>query len=56
MAFSDVERKVWDRVRSIPGKVEDTFHTEEARKIGAECLEYMHRFLDRIEEELSEKA
>jgi hypothetical protein len=39
-------------LRSILARVEDTFHTEEAEGIGRSRIEYMRRFLERIEKEL----
>lgn len=41
-----------DYLRNLLGKVEGTFHTEAARKLGTERIEYMRRFLKRIEMEL----
>ena len=43
-------------MRSIMAKVENTFHTAEAGRIGAGRIEYMYRFLERIEQELKEEA
>ena len=41
-----------DYLRNLLAKVEGTFHTEAAEKIGTERIEFMHRFLERIEREL----
>lgn len=41
-----------DYLRSILAKVEETFHTKEAEELGRSRLEYMKRFLERIEKEL----
>ena len=41
-----------DYLRSILSKVEGTFHTKEAERIGQSRIEYMQRFLERIEKEL----
>jgi uncharacterized protein len=41
-----------DYLRSIIVKVEDTFHTEEAKEPGRSRLEYMKMFLEQIEKEL----
>ena len=41
-----------DYLRSILSKVEGTFHTKEAERIGKSRIEYMQRFLERIEKEL----
>jgi uncharacterized protein len=41
-----------DYLRSILAKVEDTFHTQKAQEVGGSRLEYMKRFLERIEREL----
>jgi len=41
-----------DYLRSILAKVEETFHTKEAEGLGRSRLEYMKRFLERIEKEL----
>ncbi|MFZ7126465.1 MAG: HD domain-containing protein [Desulfobacterales bacterium] len=41
-----------DYLRNLLKKVEGTFHTDAARKIGTQRIEYMHRFLERIESEL----
>lgn len=43
-------------LRDLLGKVEGTFHTEVARHIGTDRIEYMRRFLDRIELELKGDA
>jgi len=43
-------------LRSILSKVEGTFHTKEAEKIGQDRIEYMRRFLERIEMELNFEA
>ena len=43
-------------LRSILAKVEGTFHTEEAEKLGRNRIEYMKSFLARIEEELNFEA
>ena len=41
-----------DYLRSILAKVEETFHTREAEELGRSRLEYMKKFLERIEKEL----
>ncbi len=41
-----------DYLRNLLGKVEGTFHTEAARKLGTERIEYMRQFLKRIKMEL----
>lgn len=41
-----------DYLRSILAKVEGTFHTKQAEKLGRSRLEYMRNFLERIEKEL----
>ena len=43
-------------LRSILGKVESTFHTEEGERIAQSRLEYMKKFLERIEKELDYQA
>ena len=43
-------------LRSILAKVEETFHTSQAAEIGRSRLQYMHRFLERIEQELGFEA
>jgi uncharacterized protein len=43
-------------LRSIINKVEATFHTQEAEAIGRSRLEYMKRFLERLEMELKFEA
>jgi uncharacterized protein len=43
-------------LRSIMDKVEETFHTREAEVIGRSRLEYMRRFLERLEKELNFEA
>lgn len=43
-------------LRSILAKVEGTFHTARAEEIGRTRIEYMTRFLDRIEKELAAEA
>jgi len=43
-------------LRSIIAKVEGTFHTKQAEAIGGARLEFMKRFLDRIEQELNHEA
>jgi uncharacterized protein len=45
-----------DYLRSILKKVEDTFHTEKAGELGRTRIEYMRRFLERIEKELAHHA
>ncbi|RJQ80167.1 MAG: HD domain-containing protein [Desulfobacteraceae bacterium] len=42
-----------DYLKNLLKKVEGTFHTEAARKIGTQRIEYMRRFLERIESELA---
>ena len=42
-----------DYLRTLLGKVEGTFHTEAARKLGTERIAYMRGFLKRIETELA---
>ena len=39
-------------MRSIIAKVDNTFHTSEAEKLGQERLEFMRRFNERIEQEI----
>lgn len=41
-----------DYLRNMLGKVQDTFHTKEAETLGRQRIEYMYKFLDRIESEL----
>nr|HID58005.1 HD domain-containing protein [Desulfobacterales bacterium] len=43
-------------LRSILAKVEGTFHTKEAERIGLNRIDYMRRFLERIEMELNFEA
>ena len=43
-------------LRSILAKVEDTFHSSQVAEIGTSRLKYMHRFLERIEQELRFEA
>jgi uncharacterized protein len=45
-----------DYLRSILDKVEGTFHTEQAEKMGKSRLKYMRSFLKRIEQELRNEA
>lgn len=40
-------------LQNLLGKVEGTFHTEAARKVGMERIEYMRQFLKRITMELN---
>jgi uncharacterized protein len=42
-----------DYLRNLLQKVEGTFHTEEAERIGTERIEYMRQFLKRLELELN---
>lgn len=41
-----------DFMRSIIAKVDNTFHTSEAEKLGQQRLEFMRRFNERIEQEI----
>jgi len=50
MELNDLEKRIY--LGKLFEKVENTFHTEEARKIGTERVEFMRRFLERIELEL----
>jgi uncharacterized protein len=43
-------------LRSILAKVEGTFHTDQAEEIGRTRIEYMTRFLARIDKELAAEA
>jgi uncharacterized protein len=43
-------------LRSILAKVEGTFHTRKAEKLGQSRLKYMRSFLERIEQELRHEA
>ena len=45
-----------DYLGNLLKKVEGTFHTEAARRIGTERIAYMRRFLERVESELGGKA
>ncbi len=45
-----------DYLKELLGKVEGTFHTEAAERIGAERIEYMYKFLEHIELELEYEA
>ena len=45
-----------DYLRSLLAKIEGTFHTEKAGEFGRSRLEYMRKFLKRIEEELDMEA
>lgn len=42
--------------RSILGKVEGTFHTDEGKKVARSRVAYMKSFLERMEKELDYEA
>ena len=55
-SFSVRIRDFPEYLRSVVAKVEGTFHTEKAEKLGRSRLKYMRSFLERIQQELRNEA